>query len=78
MMLFYQVATRLSLTTCEVVVGTTCNKSVEFNNLEQLVSKLGSSGNTFYKKQLVGTALAQNKDTQKVDSAKKSVTATTP
>ena len=57
---------------------TTCNKSVEFNNLEQLVSKLGSSGNIFYIWQLVRTALAQNKDTQKVDSAKKSVTDTTP
>jgi hypothetical protein len=42
MLLFYQVATRLSLTTCYQVielqddiqvVGTICNKSVEFNNI---------------------------------------------
>jgi hypothetical protein len=33
MLLFYQVATRLSLTTCWQVVGTTCNESVELNNL---------------------------------------------
>jgi hypothetical protein len=42
MLLFYQVATRLSLTTCYQIVelqddnklvGTTCNKAVELNNL---------------------------------------------
>jgi hypothetical protein len=42
MLLFYQVATRLSLATCWQIVelqddnrflGTTCNKSVELNNL---------------------------------------------
>jgi hypothetical protein len=53
MLLFHQVATRLSLTTCGQMqddnkfVGTTCNKSVELNNFvascQQAVDNLSTS-----------------------------------
>jgi hypothetical protein len=67
----YKLVTHNLLTNCWIagrwqVVGTTCNKSVEFNNLvdnlstsrRQLVNKLGTSSANTSCWQVVGTALA--------------------
>ena len=75
MLLFYQVATSLSLTTCWQIValqddnkllelGTTCNKSVELNNLvasfQQAVDNLSTSWEQAMQTHpVVGTALLQ-------------------
>jgi hypothetical protein len=78
MLLFYQVATRLSLTTCweivelqddikllgQLVVGTTCNKSVELNNLvvtcQQAVENLSTSLEQAVRTHSVGKLLEQH------------------